>query len=47
MIVRVELSTMTDCIVCYDTVVLSGEVVCCSVEFGTLVSVFSVMWSSC
>ena len=30
-----------------DTVVISGEYVCCSVVFGTLVgvSVFSVMWS--
>ena len=30
-----------------DTVVISGDVVCCSVVFGTLVGVFvfSVMWS--
>ena len=28
-----------------NTVVISGEVVCCSVVFGTLVGVFSVMWS--
>ena len=28
-----------------DTVVISGEDVCCSVVFGTLVVVFSVMWS--
>ena len=30
-----------------DTVVISGDAVCCSVVFGTLVavSVFSVMWS--
>ena len=28
-----------------DTVVLSGEAVCCSVVFGTLVGVCSVMWS--
>ena len=30
-----------------DTVVISGEDICCSVVFGTLVgvSVFSVMWS--
>ena len=28
-----------------DTVVISGEYVCCSVVFGTLVGVFSVMWS--
>ena len=30
-----------------DTVVMSGDVVCCSVVFGTLagVFVFSVMWS--
>ena len=40
MIVRVELSTMSDCIV-----VISGEDVCCSVVFSTLVGVFSVMWS--
>ena len=32
-----------------DTVVISGEDVCCSVMFGTLlgVFVFSVMWSDC
>ena len=28
-----------------DTVVISGEYVCCSVVFGTLVGVFRVMWS--
>ena len=28
-----------------DTVVMSGEDVCCSVVFDTLVGVFSVMWS--
>ena len=28
-----------------DTVVISGEHICCSVVFGTLVGVFSVMWS--
>ena len=28
-----------------DTVVISGEYVCCSVVFGPLVGVFSVMWS--
>ena len=28
-----------------DTVVISGDNVCCSVEFGTLVVVFCVMWS--
>ena len=28
-----------------DTVVMYGEDVCCSVVFGTLVGVFSVMWS--
>ena len=28
-----------------DTVVISGEDVCCCVEFGTLILVFSVMWS--
>ena len=27
------------------TVVISGEDVCCSVVFGTVVGVFSVMWS--
>ena len=46
MIVRVELSTMSGCKVKY-TVVMSGDDVCCSVVFGTLVGVFvfSVMWS--
>ena len=31
-----------------DTVVISGEYICCSVVFGTLVGVFvfSVMWSA-
>ena len=31
----------------FDTVVISGDDVCCSVVFGTLVRVFvfSVMWS--
>ena len=28
-----------------DTVVMAGDDVCCSVVFGTLVGVFSVMWS--
>ena len=28
-----------------DTVVISGDDVCCSVVFATLVDVFSVMWS--
>ena len=28
-----------------DTVVISGDDVCCSVVLGTLVGVFSVMWS--
>ena len=28
-----------------DAVVISDDDVCCSVVFGTLVSVFSVMWS--
>ena len=28
-----------------DTVVITGEDVCCSVVFVTLVGVFSVMWS--
>ena len=27
-----------------DTMVISGEYVCCSVVFGTLFCVFSVMW---
>ena len=45
MIVRVELSTMSSCSV-LDTVVISGDHVCCSVVFGTLVGVFSVMWSA-
>ena len=40
MIVRVELSTMSDCI----TVMMSGEDVCYGVS-RTLVVVFSVMWS--
>ena len=46
MIVRVELSTISGCSV-LDTVVMSGDYVCCSVVFGTLVGVFvfSVMWS--
>ena len=39
MIERVDLSTLFDCIVCY-TVVKSGEYVCYSVVFGTLVGVF-------
>ena len=39
MIVCVELSTMSDCIV-LDTVVIYGEVVCYSVGF-----VFIVVWS--
>ena len=29
-----------------DTVVISGEDICCSVVFGTLIGVFSVMWSA-
>ena len=47
MIVRVELSTMSCCKVCLTPVVMSGDDVCCSVVFGTLVGVFvfSVMWS--
>ena len=28
-----------------DTVVMSGDEVCCSVVLGTLIGVFSVMWS--
>ena len=46
MIVRVELSTMTGCTVCLlDTVVISGDDICCSVGFGTLVGMFSAMGS--
>ena len=46
MIVRVELSTMSGCTVSVlDTVVISRDDVCCSVLFGTLIGVFSVMWS--
>ena len=47
MIVRVELSTMSGCKVMLDTVVISGDDVCCSVVLCTLVGVFvfSVMWS--
>ena len=45
MIVRVELSTMSNCVL--DTVVISGEDVCCIGVFGTLVGVlmFSVLRS--
>ena len=41
-----ELSTMSGCTV-FDTMVISGDDVCCSVVFDTLVDVFvfSVMWS--
>ena len=41
MIVRVELYSVLD------TVLISGEYICCSVVLGTLVtlSVFSVVWS--
>ena len=39
MIVRVELSTMFGCIVCWEIVVISDEDVCCSVVFGPLVGV--------
>ena len=44
MIVHVELSTMYSV---FDAVVISGEDVCCSVLFGTLIGVFvfSIMWS--
>ena len=44
MIVCVELATMS---IVLDTVVISGDDVCCSVVFGTLVGVFvfSGMWS--
>ena len=40
MFVSVELSTMSGCIV-----VMSSEDVCCSVVFGTLVGLFSIIWS--
>ena len=41
MIVRVELSTMSvQLYSVLDTVVISGDYVCCSVVFGTLVGVF-------
>ena len=45
MIVRVELSMMSGLYGVLDTVVISGDDVCCSVFFGNLVGVFSVMWS--
>ena len=47
MIMRLELSTMSRLYSVLDTVVISGNDVCCSVVFGTLVGVFvlSVMWS--
>ena len=47
MIVRVELSHDVQLYSVLDTVVISGDDVCCSVVFGTLVGVFvfSVMWS--
>ena len=43
----VQLPMMSGCKVCLDTVVMSGDDVCCSVVFGTLVGVFvfSIMWS--
>ena len=46
MIVRVELSTMSDCIVCY-IVVISGDDVCCSVVVGTLVGGLVLCGPSC
>ena len=46
MIVRVELSTMSGCIIVC-TVGISGEDVCCSVVFGTLVGVFVLSGPSC
>ena len=45
MMVRVELATMSRWYSVLDTVVISGDDVCCRVVFGTLVGVFSVMWS--
>ena len=47
MIVRVELSTMSRSSCVLDTVVMSGDDVCCSVVLSTLVGVFvfSVIWS--
>ena len=44
MIVRVEFHDVRLYSV-LDTVVISGDDVCCSVVFVTLVGVFSVMWS--
>ena len=41
MIVRVELSSMSGCTVCLDTVVISGDDVCCSVVW--LVCLCSVL----
>ena len=38
MIVCVGLSTMSDYIVCWDTMVISGEDVCCSVVFDLIVT---------
>ena len=40
MIVRVEVSTMSGCKNVLDTVVISGDDVCCIVVLGTLVGVF-------
>ena len=41
MVVCVRLSTMSDCIVCWDTMVISGEDVCCSVVFGLIVTIIT------
>ena len=47
MIVRVELSTMSGCISVLDTVVMSGDDICCGVVFGTLVGVLVLCCPSC
>ena len=44
MIVPIEFSTMSSML---DTVVISGEDVCCSVVFGTLVDVFMLCGQRC
>ena len=47
MIVRVEVVHDVRLYSVLDTAVVSGDVVCCSVVFGTLIGVlvFSVMWA--
>ena len=48
MIVHAEVSTISKCIVCFtsDTVVISGEDVCCSVVFSTLAAVSELLMTS-